>query len=137
MTNRVYQTAQGKTIDLGALMLQNENERAVGNMKVNARGDIIGSNGQPIMSRNDQVIKQYQQQTNVSAGPVPSSTRAAKEAELASAQAADQRLIEQARLERLAKREALAQGNPVEITEAPLTGLAAALAAAKTQKDEE
>ena len=137
MTNRVYQTAQGKTIDLGALVLQNENERAVGNMKVNARGDIIGSNGHSIVSRNDQVTKQYQQQTNVSSGPVPSSAKSAKEAELAAGQAADQKLIEQARLDRLAKREALAQGKPVELAEEPLTGLAAALAAAKTQKDEE
>jgi len=137
MTNKVYQTAQGKVVDIGALMLQNENERAVGNMNVNARGDVIGSDGHPILSRNDQVTKQYRQQTNVTAGPIPVSAKAAKEAELAAAQAADQQLIEQARLDRQAKRDALAQGQPVTVSEAPLTGLAAALAAAAKQKDDE
>lgn len=137
MTNKVYQTAQGKVVDIGALMLQNENERAVGNMNVNARGDVIGSDGHPILSRNDQVTKQYRQQTNVTAGPIPVSTKAAKEAELAAAQATDQQLIEQARLDRQAKRDALAQGKPVTVSEAPLTGLAAALAAAAKQKDDE
>lgn len=137
MTGRIYKTAQGKTVDLGAMILQNESVRAVGNMGVNARGDKIDSVGQPIVSRSEQIGKQYQQQTNANSGPVPTSSRAAKEAETAAAQAADQQLIEQARLERQAKRDALAQGKPVEITEAPLTGLAAAMAAAKNQKDDE
>ena len=45
MTRKTYKTAQGKTIDLGALLLQNEQVRAVGNMNVNARGDLLdGSN---------------------------------------------------------------------------------------------
>ena len=43
MTRKVYRTANGKMVDLGALQLQNENVRAVGNMGVNARGDIIDS----------------------------------------------------------------------------------------------
>jgi len=136
MTGKIYKTAQGKIVDIGALMLQNENERAVGNMSVNARGDKIDSAGQSIVSRSEQIGKQYQQQTNVSSGPVPTSSRAAKEAEAVAAQASDQQLIEQARLERQAKRDALAQGNPVEVTESPLTGLAAAMAAAN-QKDDE
>jgi hypothetical protein len=36
---KVYRSSQGKSIDLGALLLQNETVRAVGNMGVNARGD--------------------------------------------------------------------------------------------------
>lgn len=63
MTRKIYRTAQGKTVDLGALQLQNENVRAVGNMKVNARGDLIDSLNQPIASRNEQVAKQYKRQT--------------------------------------------------------------------------
>jgi hypothetical protein len=35
MTKSLYKTAQGKSIDMGALRLQNEKVRAVGNMKVN------------------------------------------------------------------------------------------------------
>ena len=38
---KVYRSSQGKSIDLGALLLQNETVRAVGNMGVNASGDRI------------------------------------------------------------------------------------------------
>jgi hypothetical protein len=74
MTQKVYRTAQGKTVDLGALMLQNENTRAVGNMKVNARGDLVDGWNRPIDSRTQQVQKQYERQvTNVRDEPVRSS----------------------------------------------------------------
>lgn len=66
MTSKVYRTAHGKTIDLGALQLKNEKVRAVGNMNVNARGDLLDSKNRPIDSRNQQVTKQYNKQTNVS-----------------------------------------------------------------------
>jgi hypothetical protein len=74
MTRKIYRTAQGKTVDIGALQLKNENVRAVGNQKVNARGDMIDSNNRPIVTRNQQVARQYRRQTtNTSDGPVPSS----------------------------------------------------------------
>lgn len=41
----VYRTAQGKVIDLDKLIHKNEMTLAVGNMRVNARGDKIGSSG--------------------------------------------------------------------------------------------
>lgn len=63
MTRKVYRTAQGKTVDIGALQLQNENIRAVGNMPVNARGDLLDANGRRIDTRNQQVSRQYQKQT--------------------------------------------------------------------------
>lgn len=63
MTNKIYKTAMGKTIDMGALILQNEQVRAVGNMGVNAAGDIVDSGNQVIDQRNRQVQKQYQKQT--------------------------------------------------------------------------
>lgn len=67
MTQRVYRSANGKVVDLGALQLKNENVRAVGNMPVNARGDLLDSQNRPIESKNQQVVRQYQKQvTNVS-----------------------------------------------------------------------
>jgi hypothetical protein len=63
MTNKVYRTAQGKIVDLGALHLRNENVRAVGNMNVNARGDLVDSYNRPIDSKTQQVSRQYQKQT--------------------------------------------------------------------------
>ena len=78
MTRKVYRTAQGKIVDLGALQLRNENVRAVGNMQVNARGDLIDSGNRPIDSRNSQVARQYRRQTtNVSDAPVRASQSAA------------------------------------------------------------
>jgi len=55
MTNKIYRSAQGKTVDLGALALQNETVRAVGNMNVNARGDRIDENGNAIATRSEQI----------------------------------------------------------------------------------
>lgn len=80
MTRKVYRTAQGKMVDLGALQLRNENVRSVGNMKVNARGDLIDSNNRAIDSRNQQVDRQYRRQTtNVSNTPVKNAHTAARD----------------------------------------------------------
>ena len=71
MTPKQYRTAQGRLVDLGALQIQNENVRAVGNMPVNARGDLIDSQNRPIDTRNQQVARQYKKQVgNVQDSPV-------------------------------------------------------------------
>jgi uncharacterized membrane protein YcjF (UPF0283 family) len=62
MTKDVYRSANGKAVDMGALRLQNEQVRAVGNMRVNARGDEINDANEVIRTRNEQVKKQYDQQ---------------------------------------------------------------------------
>jgi len=63
---RTYRSSQGKAIDLGALLLQNENTRAVGNMGVNARGDRIDNRGGVVDSK----VKQTNRQYNKQIGPV-------------------------------------------------------------------
>ena len=63
MAGKIYKTAQGKTVDMGKLMLQHEKVRAVGNMKVNARGDMVDDMNRVISSKTDQVNKQYNKQT--------------------------------------------------------------------------
>lgn len=81
MTSKIYKTAMGKSVDLGALILDNENVRAVGNMNVNARGDILDSANRVIETKNAQVQRRYNQQgkpTNVTQNSVTSSTREAK-----------------------------------------------------------
>jgi len=40
-----HTTARGEPIDMGALIAQNANAPALGNAKMNARGDILGENG--------------------------------------------------------------------------------------------
>ena len=70
MTNKIYRTARGKTVDMGTLRLQNEKVRAVGNMGVNARGDRIDAQGNIIDSKGNQLSRRIQRQTNVTTGPV-------------------------------------------------------------------
>jgi hypothetical protein len=62
---KVYRSSQGKSIDLGALLLQNETVRAVGNMGVNARGDRIDTKNKII----DTKVKQSQRAYNKQIGP--------------------------------------------------------------------
>jgi hypothetical protein len=63
MTRKIYRTAQGRTVDLGALQLKNENVRAVGNMSVNARGDLVDDKNHLITPKNHQVNQAYNNQT--------------------------------------------------------------------------
>ena len=63
MTSKVYKSAQGKLVDMGRLQLQNESVRAVGNMKVNARGDMVDDMNRVISTKAEQVNKQYKTQT--------------------------------------------------------------------------
>ena len=79
MTRKVYKSAMGKTVDMGSLLLQNEQVRAVGNMNVNARGDRLNSKNQVVEPKNRQVQRQYNRQTNVSGGPADGGTVAVKQ----------------------------------------------------------
>jgi hypothetical protein len=46
--NNVYRSMQGKTIELDKLVMRNETVVAVGNARVNARGDELGPGGKII-----------------------------------------------------------------------------------------
>jgi hypothetical protein len=58
---RMYRTMQGKMVDIEKLRAANESVQAVGNMNVNARGDILGPGGQ-IVTKKETVIKKYYEQ---------------------------------------------------------------------------
>lgn len=62
MTKEIHRSANGKQIDMGALRLKNENVRAVGNMKVNARGDMVDDKNQVISTKIQQVNQAYNNQ---------------------------------------------------------------------------
>lgn len=63
---RIYTTAHGKQIDMDRLRVANEETIAVGNMKVNARGDKLGTGGEVAQTRN-----QIQDNYNKLYTPVP------------------------------------------------------------------
>jgi hypothetical protein len=60
---KTYKTAQGRSLDLEQLKLRNELTPAVGNMRVNARGDQLGPGGKVVKSREEMLDQHYQ--TNV------------------------------------------------------------------------
>ena len=93
MTSKVYRTAQGKSVDLGTIMLQNEHVRAVGNMNVNARGDKLDQNNRVIETKPRQIQRQNARTTNVSAEPVQTSATKAKKARREKAQAETQHVV--------------------------------------------
>lgn len=58
---KVYTSVRGKEIDMEKLSLKNETEIAVGNAKLNARGDEIGAGGKIIRTR-EQLLQDYYQE---------------------------------------------------------------------------
>jgi len=52
---------QGRMIDIEKLRAANETVQAVGNMNVNARGDVIGAGGK-VVTQKETVIKKYYEQ---------------------------------------------------------------------------
>lgn len=55
---KLHTTMRGKQLDMEQLNLKNETIPAVGNMKVNARGDQLGSGGKVIRTR-EQILGDY------------------------------------------------------------------------------
>ena len=151
MSRKTYKTAQGKSLDLGALQLQNESVRAVGNMGVNARGDKVSESNTTVESRTQTVNRQYKKQvnrSNVSDDVVVPSKRAAKQVvkHQAAESAPVEDLILDAPVAEPVESESVDYTPEVEQTEPatqvkankpkPVGGLADAIAKAKSVKQE-
>jgi hypothetical protein len=61
---QVYKSMLGKEIDLEKLRMRNEMTPAVGNARVNARGDELGPGGKIIRKREDVMTEYYQNNPN-------------------------------------------------------------------------
>lgn len=61
MGRKVYRSMQGKQVDMDLLRKRNELTPAVGNARVNARGDLLGPGGK-IVKKHEDVVKEYYQQ---------------------------------------------------------------------------
>ena len=55
---RVYRSMQGREIDMDKLIAKNELMPAIGNARVNARGDEIGNGGKIVRTR-EEVMNDY------------------------------------------------------------------------------
>ena len=139
MAGKVYRTAKGQSLDIGSLLLQQENTRAVGNMGVNARGDKINSDNNVIKSRNEQMTQHYKRNYNkvVTDQPV-----------YKNAQEAEQALKQQPKVETAPLASAVDDAANVQATaqpvieepipqKVPMSGLAGAIAKARSVEQEE
>ena len=52
---KVYKTMQGKELDLDKLRMKNEMTLAVGNVRMNARGDELGPGGKIVRKREEKM----------------------------------------------------------------------------------
>ena len=126
MTARKYRSAMGKTVDIGALMLQNENVRAVGNMSVNARGDTLDSNNR-VIDRKAQQIQRQNRKTNVMTEPMIRKQQSNVQEEMN---------VDPTDTFADLPEEDLVDEEPVVASPVPQGGLAAAIAKAKTVQQE-
>lgn len=56
---KIYRTMQGREIDMESLAARNETMPAVGNVRMNARGDELGPGGVVVRKREDIVNNHY------------------------------------------------------------------------------
>ena len=76
---KTFRSANGKQIDFDRIRLQNEDVIAVGNMRVNARGDELGPGGKVVKTRNERMNENYKLHSMIpKSDKVHSSAAAAK-----------------------------------------------------------
>ena len=80
--NKQYKTMKGKIVDLELLRQRNEMTPAVGNARVNARGDQLGPGGQIIRKRDEILDEYYKDHPQAVADEVPNKPVQAVEPEV-------------------------------------------------------
>ena len=79
-TRKTYKTMRGKMVDMDQLEQRNELTPAVGNARVNARGDELGPGGKVVRKRED-IMREYYETTNkVPDEPMPTTETKVDEA---------------------------------------------------------
>lgn len=79
---KLYKSMQGKQVDMEKLMSANELMPAIGNVKVNARGDELGAGGKIIKKREDVMAEYYENNPKAVPNTIkPVQTKAAPVAE--------------------------------------------------------
>lgn len=66
----VHYSYRGKAVDMNALSKKYEKEIALGNAKMNAKGDIIGRGGKIIKTREEQIAEYREANAPLKAGKV-------------------------------------------------------------------
>lgn len=75
MAGKTYRTVRGRQVNMDELIARNEKTPAVGNMRVNARGDEIKPDGTIVRTRNQIMAEYHKLHTNIPQdGPVRESS---------------------------------------------------------------
>lgn len=61
---KMYRSMQGKLVDMELLAQANELAPAIGNMRVNARGDELGPGGKIVRKREEIIAEYYENNPN-------------------------------------------------------------------------
>lgn len=69
MTRRTYRTMMGKEVDMDALLEKNQLMPAVGNVRMNARGDELGPGGKIVKKREETINSYYENNPNAVVKP--------------------------------------------------------------------
>ena len=64
MTRKVYRTMKGKEVDMDQLLEKNQLMPAVGNVRMNARGNELGPGGKIVKKREDTINAYYESNPN-------------------------------------------------------------------------
>ena len=138
MAQKKYRTAQGKMVDFGAMLTNNELVPALGNMNVNARGDEITSDGTITKTREQIMRDYYHMNTPVPEdGPIPDSGAAVPDENIPVDDWADWEPAEESQAEESQKpagtnvARMVAERSPDQ-TSTPSGSLASSIAGAKT-----
>lgn len=116
----VHRTARGVSVDIDQLRLANETTVAVGNQRVNARGDVLDSKGNVITTKDEVMAKHYNTNRTFNIPtdqPVLESNKEAKASQHAQIDMIDAQKLQDTieKLTRqLAEKDAWLQSQPVE-----------------------
>jgi len=72
---KTYKSLQGKLIDMDMLRQRNELTPAVGNVRVNARGDELGPGGKIVRKREEILAEYYESTKGVPNEPIPTASK--------------------------------------------------------------
>jgi hypothetical protein len=85
---KIYRSARGKSVDIDRIKLANETTIAVGNMKTNTRGDLLGAGNKIVAGRNQLMDHAYSVDPVIPAySPNDASSFAARQAIMAESKA--------------------------------------------------
>lgn len=83
---RIYRTMQGREIDMDQLIAKNETMPAIGNVRMNARGDELGPTGEIIRTKEEKINEYYSGTTNIEQVKINSNRKTFTDSKLERAQ---------------------------------------------------